>query len=370
MPVRDVVVVGASAGGVMALTALVAGLPSGFPAAVLIVLHVPPYAESRLPEILARASALPVAHAQDGEEIVGGRVYVAPPDRHLLVRSGRLELSHGPRENRSRPAVDPLFRTAARAYGPRAIGVVLSGALYDGSAGLLALKSRGGMAIVQDPEQAAVDSMPRSAIRLAAVDHVVPVEAIGPLLDLLVQEHAPSSTQTRTEHRTMSGGGPPNGGSEMTDPAERTTTAVIDADEHMTGVIDSTIHAQAAGVRGDEVTIYTCPDCGGSLFQEDAPVTRFRCHVGHAYAPEVLLHLKGEELEAALWTCVRMLTEKATLTRQVARRTQQLGSPVAAERVAEQADADERHAQILRDLLDALPGPTDTPYPVVDGSAA
>ena len=353
MPSHDVVVVGASAGGVAALTALVAGLPPDFPAAVLIVLHVPPYAESRLPEILGRAGALPVAHAEDGEALVGGRVYVAPPDRHLLVRPGRLELSRGPRENRSRPAVDPLFRTAARAYGPRAVGVILSGALYDGSAGLLALKSRGGVAIVQDPEQAAVDGMPRSALRLTAVDHVVPVEAIGPLLDLLVREPTPASTGTRTETR----GATPNGGSEMADP-----------DERMTGVIDSTIHAQAAGLRADEVTLYTCPDCGGALFQEDAPVTRFRCHVGHAYAPEVLLHLKGEELEAALWTCVRMLTEKATLTRQVARRTQELGSPAAAERVEEQAEVDERHAQVLRDLLDALPGPTDTVYPVVNGS--
>ena len=345
MPARDIVVVGASAGGIAALSALVGGLPADFPAAVFVVLHVPPYAESRLPEILRRSGPLPVAHAVDGEPIAGGRVYVAPPDRHLLVRRGRVELSRGPRENRSRPAVDPLFRTAARAYGPRTVGVVLSGALYDGSAGLLAVKSRGGLAIVQDPEQAATDGMPRSALRLTPVDHVVPAEAIGPLLDLLIRDPAPESS----DH--------PNGAREMADP-----------NEHMSGVISDIIDHQADGVRADDVTIYTCPDCGGALFQEEAPVIRFRCHVGHAYAPEVLLGAKTEELEAALWTCVRMLTEKATLTRQVARRSEQLGSARVADRVEEQAGVDERHARVIRDLLEAMPGPVDTLYPVVDGS--
>jgi len=144
---------------------------------------------------------------------------------------------------------------------------------------------------------------------------------------------------------------------------------MADPNEHMTGVIGDIIDHQADGVRADDVTIYTCPDCGGSLFQEDAPVVRFRCHVGHAYAPEVLLNAKSDELEAALWTCVRMLTEKATLTRQVARRSQQLGSTGVAERVEEQAVVDERHARVIRDLLEAMPGPVDTLYPVVDGSA-
>lgn len=353
MPARDIVVVGASAGGVQALTTLVAGLPPDFPAAIFVVLHVPPYAESRLPEILGWSTPLPTAHAVDGEAIVGGRIYVAPPDRHLLIHPGRVELGRGPRENRSRPAVDALFRTAARAYGPRVIGVILSGALYDGSAGLLAVTSQGGLAIVQDPEQAAVDGMPRSAMRLTAVDHVVPTEAMGPLLDLLVREPAPASSRHT------------NGARPMTDhDAHRTT----DSEEHMTAVIGGTIDLQADGVRADEVTIFTCPDCGGTLFQEGAPVTRFRCHVGHAYAPEVLLGAKTDEVEEALWRCVRILTEKATLSRQVARRTVQLGSTQVAGRVEEQAETDERHARILRDLLDTIPSPSEAMYHVVDGS--
>ena len=160
MTQRDIVVIGASAGGIQALTTLVAGLPRDFPASVLIVVHIPPYAISRLPEILSRSGPLPAAHALQGEVIEPGRIYVSPPDRHLLVRTGQLELSRGARENHCRPAIDPLFRTAARVYGPRVIGIVLSGALYDGSMGLLAIKTRGGMAIVQDPKEAIVDSMP------------------------------------------------------------------------------------------------------------------------------------------------------------------------------------------------------------------
>jgi two-component system chemotaxis response regulator CheB len=326
---RDIVTIGASAGGVEALIALVAGLPADFPAAVFVVLHISPYAESRLPEILQRAGPLPAAHAEHGEPIRPGRIYIAPPDRHLLVRPGRVELSRGPRENRSRPAVDPLFRSAARAYGTRAIGVILSGALYDGSAGMLALKARGGTAIVQDPDQAMVDAMPRSALRLAEVDYVARVEEMGALLATLVSE-------------------PVSEGETMADTEERITT-----------VIGELIHAQARDGRANEVTIYTCPDCGGALFQDGSPVANFRCHVGHVYAPEVLLGAKAEEVEGALWACVRMLTEKATLTRQLATRTREQGTGAWAERIEEQAEADERHVQVIRQLLETLPGPPE-----------
>jgi two-component system chemotaxis response regulator CheB len=338
MTQRDIVVIGASAGGIQALSALVAGLPRNFPASVLIVVHIPPYAVSRLPEILSRSGPLLATHAQQGEVIEPGRIYVAPPDRHLLVRNGRIELSRGPRENHARPAIDPLFRTAARAYGRRTIGIVLSGALYDGSMGLLAIKTRGGLAIVQDPNEAIVDSMPRRAIERATADHILPVAEIAAALTNLVQQ--PVIAQ---------------GGHSMVD--------TIDVEERLEDVIAEDFVEQAGNGRSEETTLFTCPDCGGVLWQGgEGPVLRFRCHVGHAFAPEVLLSQKSEELETALWSSLRLLKEKATLTLQLANRTRTSGNgkaTQAAERIAEQAELDERHARVIQELLEAMPSPMD-----------
>lgn len=321
---QTVAVVGASAGGVEALVALVRGLPADLPAAVLVVLHVPPFGVSRLPQILARAGPLPAAHARDGEAIVAGRIYVAPPDRHLLVRAGSVALTRGPRENYSRPAIDPLFRTAARAYGPRVVGVILSGALSDGSAGLLAVKARGGAAIVQDPDEAAVESMPRSALRLVAADHVLPTAAIGPMVARLARRPV----------------------------AKGATMTERDDEERIATVIEDDFLAQAEDRRANHETLYTCPDCGGVLWQADAgPALRFRCHVGHAYGPEVLLTQKSEELEEALWSCLRLLKERSTLSQQAALRSR----GERAGRVQEQAQHDEEHARIIRELLESLP---------------
>ena len=339
MPSRDIVVIGASAGGVEALIALVRELPPDLPAAIFVVLHVPPYAVSHLPAILSRSGPLSAVHARHGEVIVPGRIYVAPPDRHLLVRLGRVELYRGPRENHSRPAVDPLFRSAARAYGPRVVGVVLSGALYDGSAGLMAVKGRGGMAVVQDPAEAAVSSMPRSALRVVEADHVLPVADIGAMLARLARE-----------------------------PVTARGAVMVDQEERMTEVIRDDIADLARDRRPDELTIYTCPDCGGAMWQADAgPPLQFRCHVGHAYAPEVLLGQKSEELEGALWTCVRLLTEKATLSRQLAMRTRAGGANgQAAARTEEAAALDERHARVIRELLETLPVPAEQAAGMVD----
>jgi two-component system chemotaxis response regulator CheB len=248
VPNRDIVAIGASAGGVEALIQICEQPPADLPAAVFVVLHTPPYAVSRLPRILARSGPLPAAHAVDGEPIEAGRVYVAPPDRHLLLRPGRVELSRGPRENHARPAVDPLFRSAARAYGPRVVGVVLSGALYDGSAGLMAIKARGGAAVVQDPVEAVVAGMPRSALRYVAADHVLPAAAIAPMLDRLAREPV----------------------------AEGGAAAMADEQEPIREVIRHDIADQARDERPGEVTIYTCPDCGGAMWQAEAnPPVRF-----------------------------------------------------------------------------------------------
>src|SRR5687768_7340305 len=236
MTQRDIVVIGASAGGIQALTTLVAGLPRDFPASLLVVVHIPPYAISRLPDILSRSGPLLATHAQQGEAIEPGRIYVAPPDRHLLVRAGWIELSRGPRENHARPAIDPLFRTAARAYGRRTIGIVLSGALYDGSMGLLAIKTRGGLAIVQDPTEAIVDSMPRRAIERAAADHVLPVAEIAAALTDLVQQPVIAQGETSMVN-------------------------TIDTEERLEAVIAEDFEEQAGDGRREETAVFTCPDC-------------------------------------------------------------------------------------------------------------
>jgi two-component system chemotaxis response regulator CheB len=333
---REIVVVGASAGGIPALTALVAGLPADFPAALVVAVHIQPYAVSRLPEILTRAGPLPAAHAIHGAEIVPGRIYVAPPDRHLLVRRGWLELTRGPRENHARPAIDPLFRTAARAYGPRAIGIVLSGALYDGSLGLLAIETRGGVAIVQEPQEAPFDSMPRNALRFVTADHVLRAAAMPAVLDTLVREPL----------------------------AAEGVLAMTDDEERIDDAVSATFAEQVDGERADETTVYTCPDCGGVLWQAgDGAELGFRCHVGHAYAPEVLLSEKSEELEAALWSSLRLLKEKVTLARQMAHRAAIDGNGSAARetarRFAEQAELNERYAESIQELLTAMPNPMD-----------
>jgi two-component system, chemotaxis family, protein-glutamate methylesterase/glutaminase len=187
---HNILVIGASLGGVEALAQLVHGLPADLPAAVFVVLHVQADSTSQLPKILSRAGPLPAAHPSDGDRIQNGRIYVAPPDHHLLVKHGCMRVVRGPRENRSRPALDPLFRTAARAYGPCVVGVVLTGKLDDGTAGLDAVKMRGGVTIVQDPADAECAEMPLHALRHVAIDYCVPLVAIPPLLSQLAQQAA------------------------------------------------------------------------------------------------------------------------------------------------------------------------------------
>jgi two-component system chemotaxis response regulator CheB len=237
MPGRDILVVGASAGGVEALTELARGLPADLPAAVFMVLHVPPHATSVLPRILSRAGRLPTAHAREGEPIRPGRIYVAPPDHHMLLRRGYVYLARGPRENSHRPAVDPLFRTAARAYDGRVVGVLLSGALDDGTAGLAAIKRRGGIALVQDPDEALFSGMPRSAIENVEVDHVVSLAGMAGLLSRLACEPVAEETKERV-------------------PDEMEQETQIEA--FALSAIENRVHPGTPSTFG-------CPECGGTL---------------------------------------------------------------------------------------------------------
>ncbi len=257
MTKRDVVVVGASAGGVEALKELVAGLPHDFPASVLVVLHVPANGGSALPTILDRHGPLPAKHAEDGDRLEPGRILVAPPDRHLIVYDGRVTLSRGPRENGHRPAVDVLFRSAAKAMGARVIGVVLSGALDDGAAGLVAVGLRGGLGVVQDPDEALLVSMPRSAIEAADPEYVVRVREIPKVLASAVDQDVADVHQPASELMEME-------------------AAMADLD----------LDALNANGRPGEPAGLSCPDCNGSLFEiHEGGLARFRCRVGHAWSP-------------------------------------------------------------------------------------
>jgi two-component system chemotaxis response regulator CheB len=272
---------------------------------------------------------LPATHAKDAEHFYPGHVYVAPPDRHLLLAPNqKVRLTRGPRENHFRPAADPLFRSAARHYGPRVVGVVLTGAMYDGTAGLMAIRAAGGLAVVQDPADALVDGMPLSATQHAGADHVVPVAEMSRLLVSLVQE---SST--------------PRGAKSM------------DPIENMTAVVEQNMAEQSRNERNGELATYTCPECGGNLWQvNETGVTRFRCHVGHVYQAESLLTEQSEALEAALWTAVRTFREKSVLTRQLAEVSRAEGNHAAAARYAEQAgQADEYSALIRKYVLNDTP---------------
>jgi two-component system chemotaxis response regulator CheB len=287
---RDVIAVGASAGGVEALRALVAGLPPDFPGAILVVLHMPRDAPSALPGILDRSGPLPAKTAVDGERLCYRRIYVAPNDRHMLVLDGHIRLTRGPAENGHRPAIDPLFRSVARAFGHRAVGVVLSGSRDDGAAGLMNIVQRGGMAVVQDPQDALYPWMPRAALSRVRADHIEPAAKLGGLIAGITAVDLPESA-------------PP--------PAD---DALLDAEVSM---------SQLGPLTSDELNVpaagYGCPSCGGALFQIAAdPLPRYRCRVGHAWSPESLLDEQAVALEGALWMALRALEEKSALSRRMA----------------------------------------------------
>jgi two-component system chemotaxis response regulator CheB len=324
MPGRDIIVVGASAGGVEALATLARGLPADFPAAMFVVLHVPPHGTSVLPKIISRAGRLPATHAWDGESIRPGRIYVAPPDRHLLLKLGHVRVVRGPTENSHRPAIDPLFRTAARCFGRRVIGVVLSGLLDDGTAGLLAIKERGGIAVVQHPDDALFPSMPRSALDNVDVDHAVPIAELAALLLRLATEPLPKTPQ----------------------PA---ATAEMHAEAD---VAELELEALQDPRRPGAPSGFGCPACGGSLWElRDGELIRYRCRVGHAWSPDSLLAEQSGAVETALWSALRALEERAALANNMSARSAQRGHDSIARRFADQARECEADARLIREVL-------------------
>jgi two-component system chemotaxis response regulator CheB len=319
---RDVVVVGASAGGVVALRALVAGLPGDLPATVLVVLHLPAGSSSALPAILDRAGRLPVSVATHGAPLRHGQVYTAPADRHLLVADDALALSNGPTENGHRPAVNALFRSAAKAFGPRCVGVVLSGALDDGAAGLGAIAARGGATVVQAAEDAICPGMPKAALREVPDCQVLPVREMGSVLAELVRRE-PGSRRVAVD----------------AEPAER--------GERQAGSEPERIGTPSG---------FSCPDCRGALLaSRDA--RRYRCRTGHTWTDEALLEQKNDGLERALRTALRTLDEKTSLANRMRTSAVERQNTMLAERYENAAKESEQAAVTLRSFLGSCQRP-------------
>jgi two-component system chemotaxis response regulator CheB len=324
VPFRDIIVIGASAGGLEALTSLVSELPGTFPASLFVVMHFPPHGISYLPEILRRKGRLPASHPAHGSTFQSGEIYVAPPNRHMLLREHGVVLAAGPRKNGFRPAIDPLFLSAARTFGPRVVGVVLSGSLGDGSIGLQAVKAAGGIAVVQDPNEALFAEMPLNAIESLAVDYTLPVREIAALLvKLAVQpldlHGEPSVSQTAQDQARL---------------------------------VHEEIGQFESGAGSAAATGLTCPECGGAIWElPEGNLIHYRCHIGHVFSAESFLAEQSAALETALWSAVRALEERASLLRRMARRFQQAGSRYSGDKFAEQSQEAEQNAEVIRQVL-------------------
>jgi two-component system chemotaxis response regulator CheB len=322
---RDVIVVGASAGGVETLAELASGLPGDLPAAVFVVLHLPPDADSHLPEILGRAGPLSAVHAVDGATIRPGRIYVAPTNCHLELEGARMRLSTGPRINNVRPSIDVLFRSAARTFSERTIGVVLSGNLDDGALGLDAIQLRGGTVVIQDPDEARFSGMPRSALERVTADFVLPVAQIPALLTELT---APATVRDIRR--------------EGSDAVAREPFPQRASDDAAPPPHEK---------RGNVASGFTCPNCHGSVWElDDGGHPRIECRVGHAFSVDAFLGEQAVALEEAIWSAINALEERAMTLRRFSTRFE--GAPRRLQiNYLERAETVERQAALLREGL-------------------
>jgi two-component system chemotaxis response regulator CheB len=324
MSMRRIVVIGASSGALDALRLLVPALPADFPAPICIVVHTSPRSPGVLGAILARAGALPAGNAVDGERLRPGRIYVAPPDFHLTVEPGRLRVTRGPRENGFRPAIDPLFRSAAQVFGPGAIGVILTGNLDDGVAGLWAIKQLGGVAVIQDPADAIYPDLPTHALHHVATDRVLPLTQIAPALVSLLAAVP-----------------------DVAAPPSVPETLEVEVD------IARDNHSRTADwLRLTRPSTFACPECHGVLMQvPEGERVRFRCHTGHAYSAESLLAEIGKGTEDALWNAIRALEESAVLIDRMAQQLQERHPDEDPDALTHRSHEARRRADILRSLV-------------------
>ena len=325
MEKRNIIVIGASAGGFEAIKKIVNDLPGNLDASVLIVWHMSPDVRGVLPQVLNRFNKLPAIHARDKEPIKPGQIYVAPPDHHLLVEKDYIRITRGPKENHFRPAIDPLFRAAALAYGARVIGVVLCGARDDGAAGLWAIKQQGGLAVVQDPNDAEVPSMPENAIKAVTPDHVVPLSEMGKLLETLIQEQVEQNA-IEMDHNKRT----------------RMEVRIAMEDKALTqNIMDF-----------GELSPYTCPECHGVLTSlKEGDRIRFRCHTGHAFSADTLLADITEGIEDALWNAVRNVQESVLLLNHMGDHFADINKPRLAAMYFKKAKEAEARSEVVRQAV-------------------
>ena len=320
---RDVVVIGASAGGVEVLMNLVAQLPAHFPASVFIVIHISPEFPSKLPQILARNSRLPVSHPINGQKIEPGHIYVAPSDHHLIINGGEIRLSRGPHENHVRPSIDVLFRSAAWSCGPRVTGVILTGVLDDGASGLFAVKTRGGKAVIQLPSDAPYPDLPQNVLRVVEADHCVPVIEMGALLSDMVSENIEDRRYASAED------------------LELEVKIALEDNALAGGVLELGAYSP-----------FTCPECHGALMKiKEGRINRFRCHTGHAFSLNSLLVEVTKSIDNSLWSTLRTIEESELLLAHLGEHLAEAGDEAMSEIVAQKISDAKRRAQAIKQLV-------------------
>ena len=333
MKTHHVIAIGTSAGGVEALKAIVRLLPENFAASIHIVQHVSSTKSSGLAVVLNQVGKVKATFARDKEFIEPGRIYIAPPDYHLLLESDRVRVIRGPRENRMRPAIDPLFRSAAVAYNSYATGIILTGMLDDGTAGLQAIKACGGMAIAQDPEEAKYPSMPQNAIDNVAVDRIVSIKEIPAILNQRIQEKPAVVTDIPSDLLLE----------------VPITRDAITAPETMAEIGTPVAHS--------------CPSCGGPLWQIGTnSLLYYRCHVGHAFTSSALIEEQSQATEKALWVALRTLEERSRLLKNMSNRYAKHGAEALAETHLERSREALEHSFAIRDLIRNLRTIAETTY--------
>jgi len=330
MSARDIIAIGGSAGAIQEVRALVARLPPDFPGSLFVVIHTSAEGPGLLAQVLERASKMPTRSPVHGEAVKPSHIYVAPPNRHLLLVDGHIELGKGPRENGFRPAVDPLFRTAVNAYAQRVVGVVLSGGMSDGSLGLQLIIQRGGIAIVQDPSEAVHPNMPENAMRATAVDYVSTTKDLPRILTKLARHgHSGGAIMKPPPHS----------------PQKQPSDPAILAD-----LSNAALNGPPSG--------FICPECGGSLWQlSQGGLLHYRCHVGHGYTADALAKGQENEVEEALWVALRSLEETAALRRRLAVQSRERDMRHVAEGFEASAQEYDDQAGVIRQILlhDKLP---------------